>query len=222
MTKIYRRLAAQGVRIPYSSLHRFAQRQLGFGAAAVTVRVVEPPPGEVAEVDFGLLGLWPDPTAGRWRRVYGFLVTLGYSRYAFLWLCLRQDLQTVLDGLEAAWRFFGGVPRRLVVDNLKAVVTRADRYVPTIARVFLEYAQYRGFVVDPAVPRHATGKPKVEGGIPYVRQDFFRGEHFLDLADMQERATVWCRDLAGTRVHGTTRQAPGSSSRPRSSARCCH
>lgn len=46
LTKIYRRLAAQGVRVPYSSLHRFAQRQLGFGAAAVTVRVVEPPPGE--------------------------------------------------------------------------------------------------------------------------------------------------------------------------------
>ena len=129
---IYRRLAAQGVRIPYSSLHRFAQRQLGFGAAAVTVRVVEPPAGELAEVDFGLLGLWPDPTTGRRRRVYGFLVTIGYSRYAFLWPCLRQDLQTVLDGLEAAWRFFGGVPRRLVVDNLKAVVTRAERYAPTI------------------------------------------------------------------------------------------
>lgn len=114
------------------------------------------------------------------------------------------------------------MPRRPVVDNLKAVVTRADRYAPTIARVFLEYAQYRGFVVDPAVPRHATGTPKVERGIPYLRQDFFRGEHFLDLADMQARATVWCRDLAGTRVHGTTRQAPGSSSRPKSSARCCH
>jgi transposase len=48
----------------------------------------------------------------------------------------------------------------------------------------------------------------VERGIPYVRQDFFRGEHFLDLADMQARATVWCRDLADTRVHGTTRQVP--------------
>lgn len=174
----------------------------------MTVRVAEPPPGEAAEVDFGLLGLWTDPTTGLRRRVYGFLVTLGYSRYAFVWVCLRQDLQTVLDGLEAAWAFFGGVPRRLVVDNLKPVVTHADRYAPTIGRVFLEYAQYRGFVVDPAVPRHATGKPKVERGIPYVRQDFFRGEGFLDLADMQARAAVWCRDLAGTRVHGTTRQVP--------------
>ena len=85
-------------------------------------------------------------------------MTLGFSRYAFLWVCLRQDLPAVLDGLEAAWAFFGGVVRRLVVDNFKPAVTRADRYTPTLDRVFLEYAQYRGFVVDPAVPRHATGK----------------------------------------------------------------
>jgi hypothetical protein len=91
LTKIRRRLAAQGVRIPYSSLHRFAQRQLGLGTAAVTARVVEPPPGEVAEVDFGLFGLWPNPTTGRRARVWGFLVTLGYSRYDFRWPCLRQQ-----------------------------------------------------------------------------------------------------------------------------------
>jgi transposase len=82
-----------------------------------------------------------------------------YSRYAFLWISLRQDLSAVLDGLEAAWVFFGGVVKRLVEDNLKPVVTRADRYTPGIDRVFLEYAQFRGFVVDPAIVRHATGKP---------------------------------------------------------------
>ncbi|HEV7500625.1 MAG TPA: hypothetical protein VGQ33_11505 [Vicinamibacteria bacterium] len=114
----------------------------------------------------------------------------------------------MLDGLEAAWAFFGGVVRRLVVDNLTPAVTRPDRYTPGLNRVFLEYAQYRGFVVDPAVPVHPTGKPRVERGIPYARQDFFRGECFLDVPDMQARAVVWCRDLAGTRVHGTTRQVP--------------
>jgi transposase len=208
LTKIHRRLRLQGVGVPYSSLHRFAQAALGFGAPAVTVRVAEPPPGEVAEVDFGRLGLWPDPIAGRARTVYGLLVTLCFSRYAFLALSFRQDAAAVIDGLESAWVFFGGVVKRLVEDNLKPVVTRPDRYVPTIDRVFLEYAQYRGFVVDPAVVRHATGKPKVERGIPYCRQDFFRGEIFRDLAEMQARAVAWCRDIAGTRVHGTTRQAP--------------
>lgn len=208
LTKVHRRLRAQGVAVPYSSLHRFAQAHLGFGAPTVTVRVAEPPPGEAAEVDFGMLGLWFDPASERRRRVYGLLITLCFSRYAFLAITLRQDLPAVLDGLEAAWTFFGGVVRRLVADNLTPVVTRADRYTPGINRVFLEYAQYRGFVVDPAVPAHPTGKPKVERSIPYTREDFFRGESFHDLADMQTRALVWSRDVAGTRLHGTTRQVP--------------
>lgn len=208
LTKIYRRLREQHVDVSYSTLYRFARAQCDFGRPALTVRVADPPPGEAAEVDFGRLGRWLDPETGRRRTVSGLLVTLCFSRYAFLWVSLRQDLAAVLDGLEAAWAFFGGVVKRLVEDNLKPVVTRADRYTPAIDRVFLEYAQYRGFVVDPAVVRHATGKPKVERGIPYVREDFFRGEPFRDLADMQARAVVWARDLAGTRVHGTTRQVP--------------
>jgi transposase len=128
LTKIYRRLRAQGVTVPYSSLHRFAQAALGFGAPHVTVRVADSPPGEAAEVDFGLLGLWLDPATARRRREYGLLVTLCFSRYAFLAIALRQDLTAVLDGLEAAWTFFGGVVRRLVADNLPPVVAHADRY----------------------------------------------------------------------------------------------
>jgi len=152
LTKIHRRLHAQGVTVPYSSLHRFAQARLGFGTPSFTVRVADPPPGEAAEIDFGVLGLWPDPILERRRHVYGLLITLCFSRYAFLAISLRQDLAAVLDGLEAAWTFFGGVVRRLVADNLAPVVARADRYTPGINRVFLEYAQYRGFLVDPAVP----------------------------------------------------------------------
>jgi transposase len=208
LTKIYRRLRAQGLSVSYSSLYRFARAACDFGAPTITVRVADPPPGEAAEADFGVLGLWHDPATGRQRRVYGLLITLSYSRYAFLAIALRQDLAAVLDGLEAAWVFFGGVVRRLVVDNLTPVVTHADRYTPGVNRVFLEYAQHRGFIVDPALPAHPTGTPRVERGIPYARQDFFRGEVFTDVADMQRRALTWCRDLAGTRVHGTTRQVP--------------
>lgn len=208
LTKVHRRLGEQGVAVSYATLYRFARTHCDFGHAAVTVRVAASPPGEVAEVDFGLLGLWRDPLTGQRRRVHGLLITLCASRYAYLHVSVRQDLATVIDGLEAAWAFFGGVVLRIVVDNLKPVVTRPDRYTPTLTRVFLEYAQYRGFLVDPAVVRHATGKPKVERGIPYCRQDFFRGETFRDLTDMQARAVVWCRELAGARVHGTTRQIP--------------
>jgi transposase len=208
LTKIYRRLRQQDLAVSYSTLYRFAQTHCGFGTPTVTVRVADSPPGEAAEVDFGLLGYWTDPTTGRRRQVHGLLVTLCYSRYAFLYVTLRQDLPALLDGLEAAWAFFGGVVKRLVIDNLKPAVTTADRYAPVVDRVFLEYAQARGFVADPTVVRHPTGKPKVERGIPYAREDFFRGEAFRDLPDMQQRAGVWSRETAGTRLHGTTRRVP--------------
>jgi len=158
LTKIHRRLRAEGVSVSYSTLYRFARAQCAFRPAAVTVRVADPPPGEVAEADFGLLGLWTDPATARRQRVWGLLITLGYRRYAFLAVSVRQDLAAMLDGLEAAWAFFAGVVRRLVIDNLKPAVHRADRYSPRLARVFLEYAQYRGVVVDPTVVRHPTGK----------------------------------------------------------------
>lgn len=208
LTKIHRRLRAEGVGVSYSTLYRFARAHCDFRPAVLTVRVADPPPGEVAEADFGLLGLWTDPATAHRHRIWGLFVTLCYSRYAFLAVSFRQDLPAVLDGLEAAWAFFAGVVRRLVIDNLKPAVQRADRYTPVLDRVFLEYAQFRGFVVDPTVVRHPTGKPRVERGISYARDDFFRGETFRDLADMQTRALLWSRDLAGTRVHGTTRQVP--------------
>ncbi len=114
LTKIHRRLREQGVSVPYSSLHRFAHAPFGFGAPMVTVRVAEPPPGEAAEVDFG---------------------RLCFSRYAFLAISLQQDAAAVIDGLESAWVFFGGVVQRLVEDNLKPVVTRADRSADDRPRV---------------------------------------------------------------------------------------
>ena len=85
LTKVYRRLRALGVDVSYSTLYRFARAQCDFAPAAITVRVAEAPPGEAAEVDFGLLGLWLDPLTGQRRRVYGLLITLCFSRYAFLW-----------------------------------------------------------------------------------------------------------------------------------------
>src|SRR5207247_2925017 len=71
LTKVYRRLRAQGVDVSYSTLYRFARAQCDFAPAAITVRVAEAPPGEAAEVDFGLLGLWLEPLTGRRRRVCG-------------------------------------------------------------------------------------------------------------------------------------------------------
>jgi hypothetical protein len=96
----------------------------------------------------------------------------------------------------------------VVLDNLKAAVTKADGYAPVFSRTFAEYADWRGFVIDAALPRHPTGKPHVERNVQYLRESFFRGEEFLDLAHVQREGIRWCRETAGQRVHGTTRQRP--------------
>lgn len=209
LTKCQERLRQQGVDVPYSSLHRFAVQRCAFGARQGTVRMPEVAPGELAEVDFGRLGLIPAEAIGTGRRVvHALVVTLVHSRHQYVHLTHSQRLEDVIEGLEAAWEFFGGVAARVVLDNLKAAVTKADRYEPRIQRTVEEYAQHRGFVIDPAPVRQPTGKPHVERQVQYVRESFFRGESFRDLDDAQARAKVWCLEVAGRRVHGTTRKPP--------------
>lgn len=209
LSKAHALLARQGVAVPYSSLHRFATAHCGFrDARRLTVRRAECAPGELAEVDFGRLGLVWDPDTQRRRVAHALLVTLVHSRHQYVHVSFSQTAPDLIAGLEEAWEFFGGVPARVVLDNLKAAVTKADRYDPVFARTFAEYAAWRGFVIDAALPRHPTGKPHVERNVQYLRESFFRGETFLDLAHVQREAIRWCRETAGQRIHGTTRQRP--------------
>jgi len=212
LTKVRQLLERQGVRIPYSSLHRFAVNHCGFGKSQrSTVRMAECEPGELAEVDFGRLGLVPDPEAGdpgRRRMAWALLVVLVHSRHQYTHITFSQKLADIIHGLEDAWIWFGGVPRRVCLDNLKTAITKADRYDPVFQRTFDEYARHRGFVIDATRPRDPTGKPHVERGVPYVRESFFRGENWLNPEHVQRDALRWCLETAGTRVHGTTRQQP--------------
>ena len=86
---------------------------------------------------------------------------------------------------EAAWAFFEGVPNYLVIDNLPSAVAGVDPLHPRLTRGFLEYSQHRGFISDPARVRHPRDKPRVERGVPYVRERFFKGGEFTGLADMR-------------------------------------
>ena len=210
LSKVHVLLGRQGVAVPYSSLHRFAVGHLGFHERRrTTVRVAEGAPGEVAEVDFGRLGLVPDPAkAGTRRVVHALLVTLVYSRHQYVHVTPSQQIPALVAGLEDAWAYFGGVPARVVLDNLRAAIAKADRYEPVFARTFDEYARHRGFVIDAAVVRHPTGKPHVERNVQYLRENFFRGETWIDAAHVHRDAIRWCTETAGTRIHGTTRERP--------------
>jgi len=208
LTKAHIKLGRMGVHVSYSTFYRYARETLGFGGPKVTVRMADTQPGEVAQVDFGRMGLVFDPAAGRNRVLHALVTTLVFSRHQYVYLTHRQDLDALITGIEEAWEFFGGVTRRLILDNLKAAVSKADRYEPVFNRTFQEYSRHRGFIIDPAVVRHPEGKATVENQIKYVRENFFKGESFIDRARAQVDADRWCRTTAGLRLHGTTRKRP--------------
>ena len=138
VTRIHELLAERGCEVSYSTLRRFIARR-GWGRRQpVTVRMEDGPPGEVAELDFGRLGLIADPESGRRRTVWALIVVWRYSRHCFVWPTTSQRLDAVVEGLEAAWAFFGGVPRYLVIDNFPAAVAGADALHPRFTRGFLE------------------------------------------------------------------------------------
>ena len=208
LTRIQELLDQQGCAVTYTSLWRYVQRHGWAKQAGTTVRLPDPPPGQVAECDFERLGYLPDPVTGRKRLVWALLVVLAYSRHSFLWPLYQQTLEEVIAGLEAAWGFFQGIPKTLVIDNFPAAVVGPDPLDPQLTRGFLEYSQHRGFIADPARPYHPKDKPKAERGVPYARERLFKGGQFRDLADLRAQARRWCREVAGQRVHGTTRRLP--------------
>ncbi len=208
--KITELLERRGVVVPSRTTQRYIAQVLGRGRGrGPTVRVNDGEPGDELQVDFGRMGLIFDPAADRDRVVHALIFTACFSRHCFLWLTHRQTTEAVIAGCEAAWAFFGGVFATLIPDNLSAVVDSADPLEPRFNQAFVEYAQARGFKIDPARVRSPQDKPRVERQVQFVRGSFFAGETFIDLADAQRRAETWCRERAGLRIHGTTQQRPG-------------
>jgi transposase len=209
LTKIHNLFVRHtGEAIPYRTLHRFCVTELDYGRDNTTVRVEDCDPGSELQVDFGRMGLMFDAETSRRRVAWALIFTAVFSRHMFVWPTHTQSLADVVAGFEAAWDFFGGVFRVVIPDNLKAIVTEADAINPRLNDGFIEYAQTRGFVVDPTRVRSPQDKPRVERCVSYVRNSFFKGEHFLDLPDARDRAQLWCRQDAGLRIHGTTQRRP--------------
>lgn len=193
----------EGVKASESSLRRFIWANFPEEAARDAVRVLRDPTdaGDEAQVDYGLLGRWLDPTSGRTRRVWGFIIVLAYSRLLFLRPVLSMDARSWVEAHVAAVEFFGGCPARIVPDNLKTGVIKADLYDPKINRSFGEFAAHYGCLIDPARVAKPRDKARVERMVPYARDSFFAGraEEFASLEAMQLDALRWCRQVANAR-----------------------
>jgi hypothetical protein len=128
-------------------------------------------------------------------------MVLACSRHMFVRPVLRMDQSAWVAAHVAAFDFFSGCPRRVVPDNLKTGVARADLYDPKLNRAFAEMAEHYGVLIDPARAGKPKDKPRVERPMPYVRDSFWRGREWVSEAEMQSRALEWCTNVAGVRAH---------------------
>ena len=203
-TTVHQRLRDEhGLDVSLTSFRRYVWREF----PEDSLRNIATPPrpevaaGEEAQVDYGYLGTWLDPIAGRMRRVWAFVVVLARSRHMFVAPVLTMDQRTWTQCHVEAFEFFGGVVRRVVSDNLKTGVIKPDIYDPLLNRSYAELAAHYGCLIDPARAVKPKDKPRVERQMPYVRDSMWRGRDWLSVADMRAGARTWCTDVAGSRSH---------------------
>ncbi len=198
----------------YDSVKRFCRRMQA--GQPLPFRRMECGPGDEAQVDFGrgapiITPVDPSQPGGKPRRrtTHLFRIVLSCSRKAYSEVVLRQSTEEFLRCLENAFRHFGGVPKTLVPDNLKAAVIQADWYDPELNPKILAFCQHYGTVCLPTRPRTPRHKGKVERGVGYAQSNALKGRTFASLAEQDAFLAEWEETTADTRIHGTTRKQVG-------------
>jgi transposase len=187
----------------YYSVRRFINRLRR--KTPLPFRRMETGPGEEAQVDFGT-GAAVRTSEGKVRRPWMFRIVLSYSRKAYSEAVWRQSSEAFIACLENAFRHFGGVPKRLVIDNLKAAVARGDWYDPEVHPKLQSFARHYGTVFLPTKPYMPRHKGKVESGVKYAKRNALKGRIFAGLAEENQFLLNWETQIADQRIHGTTKQ----------------
>ncbi|MGC9420823.1 MAG: IS21 family transposase, partial [Rhodovulum sp.] len=197
-------LAEHGPSAPgYYSVRRYI-KALG-DVASPPFRRMHVRPGEEAQVDFGSGALVVD-SAGRRRRTHVLRVVLSHSRKGYSEAVYRQTTDAFLCCLENAFAHFGGVPATLVLDNLRAAVSRADWFDPELNPKVQSFCEHYGIAALPTKPRTPRHKGKVERGIAYVKDNALKGRRFESLDDQNRHLWAWEAGVADVRIHGTTKR----------------
>jgi transposase len=202
--RIYQDLVAEhGFCGSYYSVRRLVRRLEP--VHALPFRRLEREPGEEAQVDFGTGAPIIEPN-GKRKKTYVFRIVLSFSRKAYSEVVYRQTTDDFLRCLESAFRHFGGAPRCLVLDNLRAAVSKPDWFDPEINPKVRSFGDYYGVAFWPTRPYTPRHKGKVEKGIDYVQENALKGRTFASLEEQNCFLSGWEATVADTRLHGTTRK----------------
>lgn len=206
--KLYGEILAQGYPGKESQVREFVHDRRPDRPPEACVRF-ETAPGEQGQVDWGHFGFITHH--GGTCRLYAFVMTLGWSRASYLRFTVSLESTWFIRCHLHAFAYLGGVPKRLLYDNLKSVVVWRDtEEVVHWNPRFLDFADVAGFSPQACKPYRPQTKGKVENGVKYVRGNFWPGLHFRDLEDLNNQALAWLNTTANPRVHGTTGEVPFS------------
>ena len=163
--------------------------------------------GEAAQVDWGELGTVA--VGGTRRRLSFFLMVLCYSRRMYLEFTVSQTSEFFLACHERAFAAFGGVPLRLIIDNLtSAVLQRLAGVAPVFNPKYLDFSRHWGFEISACNVRSGNEKGRVENGVGYVKKNFLAGLQLADLSAVQAAGTLWMDTVANVRIHESTHERP--------------
>jgi transposase len=196
----------------YDSVKRFV-RQLK-SSKELPFRRMECEPGAEAQVDFGQAAAVVDEN-GRRRRPHLLRVVLSHSRKGYTEAIEKQTTDGFIRCLESAFWYFGGVPKTLIIDNLRAAVNKADWFDPELNPKIRSFAEHYGTVFLPTRVRTPRHKGKVERGVDYAQENAIKGRTFRSLREQNEHLWEWESQVADTRIHGTTREQVGKAFRER-------
>ena len=208
---------------PYSAQQIFQRlREAGYTGGSTIVRAyvqrIRPRPaqaflkldfaaGEAAQVDWGEFGTIA--VGSTQRRLSFFLMVLCHSRRMYLEFTVSQQMEFFLACHENAFAAFGGVPARIMVDNLKsAVLQRLVGAAPVFNPKYLDFSRHWGFEISPCNVRSGNEKGRVENGVGYVKKNFLAGLELADFAALPPAAALWLDTVANVRVHAATQQRP--------------
>jgi transposase len=164
-------------------------------------------PGEAAQVDWGEYGTIR--VGDTRRRLYFFVMVLCYSRRMYLEFTVSLTMEHFLAAHEHAFVAFGGVPSRVIIDNLKTgVIEHMSGCAPVFNARYLDYSRHCGFTISACNVAAGWEKGRVENGVGYVKKNFLNGLELADFSAVNPAAQLWLETIANVRIHGETRQRP--------------
>ncbi|MEM6264689.1 MAG: IS21 family transposase [Bacteroidota bacterium] len=202
---IHQRLVEEhGLEVSYTTVSRYLRRLAESSQESFAPLVCGP--GEEAQVDFGDAGRFKLEDGGSCR-VWVFVITLSHSRYSYEEVVRDQRVATFIRCHRNAFEYFGGVPARVKLDNLKAGVIAPSFYEPVLQQQYAEFLAHYGCAATPCRVGKPEHKGKVESGVKYVKNNFFRGLRQQDRSweGLQQKLSLWT-EKTNSRKHGTTRK----------------